>query len=242
MVESTVKGLVDVLAQGGEPDFAAQWAGEAAAALGLDGLAASLLVEEPELIWFSEEVSARLEDLQFTLGEGPSLEAARAGAICLMADVSSAPGARWAGFLPAVTQLDVRAVFAFPLRLGSMKMGALTGHRRRPGMMSGESIDHALTLCDALTDFLLRMRLPPPSPGDAARTPQRAAGLLRLHRAEVHQATGMIAVQLGIPLPAAQSRLRAEAFATGRDITDVASAVVRGDLRLTANNGPNDSV
>ncbi|MER7395748.1 ANTAR domain-containing protein [Streptomyces sp. NPDC000151] len=242
MVESTVKDLVAVLAQGHEGDFAAQWAGEAATALGLDGLAASLLIEGPELIWFSEEVSARLEDLQFTLGEGPSLEAARAGAICLVADVSSAPGARWAGFLPAVTQLGVRAVFAFPLRLGAMKVGALTGHRRRPGMMSGESIEHALTLCDALTDFLLRTRLPQAAPGDAARTPPRTAGTVNLHRAEVHQATGMIAVQLGIPLPAALSRLRAEAFATGRDITEVAGAVLRGELRLTANKGPIDSV
>lgn len=237
MVESTVKDLVAVLAQGREADFAAQWAGEAAAALGLDGLAASLLVGEPELIWFSEEVGARLEDLQFTLGEGPSLEAARAGAICLVADVSSAPAARWAGFLPAVAQLGVRAVFAFPLRLGSLKVGALTGHRRRPGMMSGESIEHALTLCDALTDFLLRMRLPPPSREDAARTP----GLVHLHRAEVHQATGMVAVQLGLSLPAALSRLRAEAFATNRCITEVATAVLRGDLRLTANNDPNDA-
>ncbi|MFC6063816.1 ANTAR domain-containing protein [Streptomyces ochraceiscleroticus] len=241
MVESTVKDLVAVLAQGREADFAAQWAGEAAAALGLDGLAASLLVGEPELIWFSEEVSARLEDLQFTLGEGPSLEAARAGAICLVADVRSAPAARWAGFLPAVTQLGVRAVFAFPLRLGSLKVGALTGHRHRPGMMSGESIEHALTLCDALTDFLLRKRLPSPSPGDAAHTPPGTAGLVHLHRAEVHQATGMIAVQLGIPLPAALSRLRAEAFATGRGITEVAASVLRGGLRLTANNDPTDS-
>lgn len=238
MVESTVKDLVAVLAQGHEADFAAQWAGEAAAALGLDGLAASLLVGEPELIWFSEEVSARLENLQFTLGEGPSLEAARAGALCLVADVSSAPAARWAGFLPAVAQLGVRAVFAFPLRLGSLKLGALTGHRHRPGMMTGENVEHALTLCEALTGFLLRMRLPLPSPEDAARTPPGMAGLVHLHRAEVHQATGMVAVQLGLSLPAALSRLRAEAFATNRCITEVATAVLRGDLRLTAHNDP----
>jgi AmiR/NasT family two-component response regulator len=51
-------------------------------------------------------------------------------------------------------------------------------------------------------------------------------------RAEVHQATGMISVQLGVSLEEAFVRLRAHAFASGGALGDVAGEVVGRRLRF----------
>ncbi len=77
----------------------------------------------------TDEVSARIEDLQFTLGEGVCVEAVtgrRAGdgqMICTnpMTCRSSA-GPR---FMAGVSAAGVRAVFALPLRIGAVSVGAL---------------------------------------------------------------------------------------------------------------------
>ncbi len=52
------------------------------------------------------------------------------------------------------------------------------------------------------------------------------------HRAQVHQATGMIAAQLGSDVAAALGRLRAFAWSRDRSIDDVAAAVVARTLRF----------
>jgi hypothetical protein len=45
-------------------------------------------------------------------------------------------------------------------------------------------------------------------------------------RPEIHQATGMISVQLGVGIAEAFSRLRARAFAQGRPLSELAADVV----------------
>jgi hypothetical protein len=49
-------------------------------------------------------------------------------------------------------------------------------------------------------------------------------------RAEVHQATGMISVQAGVPLGQALVLLRAHAYATDRPVAAVARGVLAGSL------------
>ncbi len=57
------------------------------------------------------------------------------------------------------------------------------------------------------------------------------------HRAEVHQASGMVAVQLGVPVVDAAARLRAHAYAADRSVVDVARDIVERRLRLI-DDGP----
>jgi hypothetical protein len=54
---------------------------------------------------------------------------------------------------------------------------------------------------------------------------------LRLHREQVHQATGMVMAALHIPAAAALARLRGYAFAAGRLVDEVALDLV--DRRLS---------
>jgi hypothetical protein len=52
------------------------------------------------------------------------------------------------------------------------------------------------------------------------------------HWAEVHQATGIVAVQLGVSLDDALVRLRARAFSDGRSLREIARDVVAHRVRL----------
>src|SRR5579883_2280842 len=111
-------------------------AAKAALALGVDGVCAGLGTGPSGLVlaWGHEAVSTELEDLQFTLGQGPGLDAA-AGSPVLIADLA-AETARWPVFAPAAAALGVRAVFALPLRIGAISVGALLAHRATPGRWS----------------------------------------------------------------------------------------------------------
>ena len=53
----------------------------------------------------------------------------------------------------------------------------------------------------------------------------------------VHQATGMISVQLDVSLEEALARLRAHAFAQGTALGEVAAEVVGRQLRFDAGAG-----
>jgi hypothetical protein len=53
-----------------------------------------------------------------------------------------------------------------------------------------------------------------------------------MHRAVVHQAAGMVSVQAAVSIPDAVVMLRAYAFAEDRPISEVATAIVSGQLRL----------
>ena len=181
------------------------------------------------LSWGQEAGCIKLDDLQFTLGQGAGLAAAETGAPVLVPDLAEA-GARWPGFGPAAADLGVRAVFAFPLRIGAISVGAMLAHRGTPGPLAGWQLDDALALADALTVLLLHRQS-----AEAGHTDRSApAGWAQpaTYRAEVHQATGMVSVQLGVPLSEALVRLRAFAYGNDRLIAEVAAAVVARRLRF----------
>jgi hypothetical protein len=61
----------------------------------------------------------------------------------------------------------------------------------------------------------------------------RESALMPALRREVHQATGMILVQLDTSATVAYSRLQAYAFANGQSVQAVAHDVVTGKLTFT---------
>jgi len=210
-------------------------AAQAAAALGVDGVCAGLgaglgagssgLV----LAWGREPVGVALEDLQFTLGQGPGLDAAD-GVPVLVADLEAAAG-RWPMFVPAAAELGVRALFALPLRIGAINVGVLSAHRATPGPLADGALTDAFALAEAVTLLLLHQQSTDTDEHAGPSGTRPLAGPAT-YRAEVHQATGMISVQLGVTLAEALLRLRAYTYADGRGIAEVASDVVARRLRF----------
>ncbi|MDF9814619.1 hypothetical protein [Streptomyces sp. SPB162] len=157
MVDTKVTELIRVLVLSGGQGPPRDWARVCAQVLDVDGIAISVASEGTELLWFSDAESARLDDLQFTLGEGPSVEAARDGSLNLESNLERAFGERWPAFVPAAVDSGVLAVFAFPLRLGAICFGAMTGHRHRPGPLGEQAVADALTIADAMAVYLLAL-------------------------------------------------------------------------------------
>jgi hypothetical protein len=197
-------------------------------ALAVDGLAVSLVTAAgtSELMCCSDESTRRFEDLQFTLGEGPGPDALRTGALVWVPDLAKVRAQDWPALAMEAPALSARAVFCFPMTIGAIKVGVLTAVRRTPGPLTSQQGDDALMLASALTAHCLGAGQEPPSTAGGAHPPHT------LQHAVVHQATGMLSVQLALPLPEALLRLRAHAYSSGRSIIDISQEVVDRRLRL----------
>jgi GAF domain len=190
-------------------------------------VAVTLSASPRETLYASDRVAAEVEELTLTLGEGPGVDAFTGGP-ALVADLNTPDClARWPVFAPAATQAGVHAVFALPLQVGAIRLGVLDLYRARPGDLDHEQLADALVLADTACALLLDAAQPGrPSPD--GRWPEQAA----LRHPEVHQATGMITVQLGVTAAVALIRLRAYAYAHDRRLRDVAGDVVARRLRF----------
>jgi hypothetical protein len=175
----------------------------------------------------SNDVSALIEDLQYTLGEGPCVDAYRQDRPVLEPDLASPGTARWLAFTPPAVAAGARAIFGFPLQVGGIRLGALNLYRDRPGPLTEEQYADALVLGGVAARAVLAMQAHA-SPGTLATELEEGANF----RFVVHQASGMVAVQLGVGVGEALIRLRAYAFANDRPIADVAEAIVTRRLRL----------
>lgn len=176
----------------------------------------------------TDERAGVIEDLQLTLGEGPCIDAVRSGAPVLVPDLAATTDLavdRWPTFLAGAAEAGVRAVFAFPLRIGAISVGALDLYRATPGELSRTELPAALLAADAAALAVLYLYAGQPS----ARAWQ-ANDRLQL---QVHQATGMVQVQLGTTTEQAFLMLRARAFADARPLAEIATDVVERRLRFT---------
>jgi hypothetical protein len=205
-----LSGSWTVAARGGDPDFV-------------------MCVTDP--------VSEQLAELQLTLGEGPCHDVLASAAPVLAADLGNAESAwRWPSFTPAACQLGAGALFAFPLIIGAISSGVLGLYRDAPGPLPGRQFGDLLILADAATVMLLGSEPGDAGDGNGAALDGQAPDLA-VHRAEIDQATGMLTIQLGVPVAEAFSRLRAYAYSQDRRLADVAGDIVARRLRLGRDPG-----
>jgi hypothetical protein len=199
----------------------------AAELLGMTGVAIMLRGDDGRGSSFgrSDDVVGRLEDLQFTLGEGPGIDAHTSGRPVL--EPHLAVSTDWPVFAPAAVAAGMLAGFGFPLRVGAIRLGALDLYRERPGPLADDQMTDAQDLAGVITDALLALEAEA-APGAIPREIDHVENL----RAQVHQASGMISEQLSIAIADALVRLRAHAYAEGRAVNDVAADVVARELRI----------
>ncbi|WP_328460957.1 GAF and ANTAR domain-containing protein [Actinoplanes sp. NBC_00393] len=188
----------------------------------------------------SDQVSARVEQLQFLLGEGPCRDAYAGTGGPVLAEDLRAPGwqRHWPAFAPAAVQAGAHAVFALPLQVDGTRIGVLDLYRDAAGALTEQTLADALTLADAVTELLLGETLTDGDDDDPLLADGRGEHLLQ--RAAVHQATGMISVQLAVPVEDALARLRAHAFATGRELDEVAADVLARRLSFNDRDDKGD--
>jgi hypothetical protein len=182
-------------------------------------------------------VSDLIEQLQYTLGEGPCVDAFRTDRPVAEPDLAHPATARWLAFAPPAVEAGALAVFGFPLQVGAIRLGALNLYRDRPGGLNDEQHADGLILADIAAQAILVLQAGAP-PGRLAVELEAGADFQYV----VHQASGMVAAQLDVSVGQALIRLRAYAFANGCPLADVAREVVGRRLRFDALNDEKDAV
>ena len=175
----------------------------------------------------SDEVSHLIEELQYTLGEGPCVDAHRQDTVVAEPDLADPVTRLWPVFTPAALQAGARAVFGFPLRVGMVRLGALNLYRDRPGPLSGDQHADALVVAGVAARWVLEAQAGAP-PDAVAEELERGADFHFV----AHNAAGMVSVQEQISVTEALIRLRAFAFSHDRLLAEVAGEVVARKLRL----------
>jgi hypothetical protein len=181
----------------------------------------------PGSLCTTNAVSALIEELQFTLGEGPCMDAYHQSQVVLEPDLADPSTPRWLAFTPKAVQVGVRAVFGFPLRVGAARMGALNLYQERPGHLSDDQHADALVMADVVAQWVLDTQADA-APGSLAEEIEAGAEF----HLSVHNAAGAVSVQLGVTVTEALILMRAYAFSNDRPLLDVAQDVIGRTLRF----------
>ncbi len=226
MHRSRLERVLDALAREPAGRLPARLCSAASAMLASPGVGIAMVTDDGHL----QPVSALGlgvvgEELQLTSGEGPTYESYRRGQPVLIEDLAQEDG--WPILGRDAGDAGIRAIFSFPLRSGAAEFGALTLYRDHPGPLEDGQYGDALSFARVTLDLLL--------------TAQEELGTGDLNDLftqqgsnpwQVHQATGMVSVQLGISLRDATAMLRGKAFSSGRSLSETAGDVVAGRLQL----------
>ncbi len=197
----------------------------AASFLDGDGAGLSLVNEQgvTGAIWASNDFARSIEDLQFALGEGPTLDAIGRRTPALVSNLAEEL-ARWPIFGPDAIALGVAAIYSFPLQLGAIRLGTLDLFERNPRHLSSDTLADALVLADVLTQDFIDLQ----GGGELSLPMVNRPG----QPSRVHQATGMVSAQIDSDMASSLARIRAYAFANDMTIFEVTEQVLARNLRF----------
>ncbi len=183
-----------------------------------------------QLISATDSVITQLDELQYTLGEGPCIDSYRTRQPVLIPDLEAATAfERWPGFAHEATPVGARAMFAFPLLIGAGAFGVVEFYCRLQGQLEDPDLARALLLVDRI------MRVTLDDLGRPGAVDADDEGEVALFgRTQVAQATGMISVQLHTSVADALAQLRARAFTQGRPVGEIADDVIYRRYRFNS--------
>ncbi len=178
----------------------------------------------------TDQTATVLEDAQDVTGQGPGPDAFTSGAYQRMdLDGVAARDERWPllGF-DSVPDLAPLVIHAIPLPSRATVLGVITLYQRGAGRTI--DLEAAEVVARAVTASLVA---DVPVGFEDDRGPWAK-------RAEVHQATGMVVAQLGIPEEDALALIRAHAYSHDQGVDHSAHAIVTRKLVFTA--APGDEI
>lgn len=182
-----------------------------------------------ETVSATDGQAARLDELQFDLGEGPCWDALRSTRPVLMPDVRRDGPTAWPAFFAAIRDDDLSSLFAFPLCVGPLRIGALDLYSVAPVRLDSTQTLQVGAMADVVTRHVLRQAL------NAVGGEYEETGN-GFSRRFIHQATGVVLAQLDLSADDARLVIQGHAFAASRTMMDVARDIVEG--RLSFSNGP----
>ncbi len=196
---------------------------------GVDGAAIAVFGaagDARDLVFATDTTAAHLDDLQFTLGEGPCTEAFAAQEPVLVGALADdVETDRWPVFRAEVRAMDIGAVFAVPVSAGDFTVGVLELYRRRAGDLTHDE-RQAAQVCARLAAVTIRHNVDEVAESADVTSECMEDTDEHLGRDDVHVAAGMIAVQLRVDTEAALELLKSAAFRLGRPISLLSGEIV----------------
>jgi GAF domain-containing protein len=169
----------------------------------------------------SDDLGSEVNQLQYTLGEGPCLAALDAGIGMQVED--TAAERRWPSFCGQAAARGVRSVLALPLIAQDQTVGALNLYALAPAAFGADETQRAEQFAETAAGALaLGLRLV----SYAALTEQLRASLAS--RAVIDQAVGIIMAQQRCSQDAAFARLRSASQHRNVKLREVAREIVAG--------------
>ena len=210
----------------------AELAGPIADALPVTGAAISTMGDflGNETVSATDLQAARIDELQFDLGEGPCWDAMATARPVFEPNVRTHPAGVWPAFSEAIRKDEVGASFAFPLFVGPLRLGALDLYSTRPLNLSDLHAQQSAAFAAVVSRLVLHRAL---SRVGRDETPEAD---LQFSRRTIHQATGMVLAQLNLPPDEARLVIQAHAFAVGRSMQEIAEDIVERRLNFSVSD------
>ena len=229
MAGNRLHRILAALAAGGDGWSSARLCGACPGIVGVNGAVVMLMSGDMPRgsLCATDEVSQLIEELQYTLGEGPGVDACQQDEVVAEPDLADPVNPRWLAFTGPALRAGVRAVFGFPLRAGTVRLGALSLYRDSPGPLTGDQHADALVVAEVAARWVLEAQAG--APPDVVAAELEAGADFHF---PVHNAAGIVSAREGISVPEALIRLRALAFSSDRRLADVAQDVIARRLRL----------
>ena len=174
----------------------------------------------------SDVRSSRRDEIQFDLGEGPCWQAHITHRPVVEADLASSMPAAWPAAAAALRDEGVMSVAAFPLSFGRLDLGAVDLYSDERRDLSDDEVDQATTLASIAGRSVLTRALDAFESGDDTLYPTSFPR-------EVHQASGMVMVQLSVTVEEALLVIRGHAWSSGRPLREIASDIVLRRLEFS---------
>lgn len=193
------------------------------AALPIDSAAILTLVAPFDVVIFcsSNALAAELADAEIDLGDGPGWEALRRHATVREPRLIESRSGSWPAFRSSLGRFDLTGLYAVPLSIGSLDIGAIDLYLHNDQQLSEQDLHDASVMADLTAMHVFRHAME--HRDDDQDADDDAAPY---SRREVHQATGMVIAQLNVSPTDALLLLRAHAFALGRPVRSVAADIV----------------
>jgi hypothetical protein len=191
--------------------------------MGVSGAGIALMQSDvtPCAISDAFQIGVRVADLEYILGEGPCRDAFSTRHLIGDANLRAPDTPRWSVFPSEAVAMGVGAVFAFPMQMGTIRLGSIYFYRTEPGGLTDDQTADGFCLARSAARGILGIPIA-----------EIIAG--RQRYGAVHQAAGIVSVQLGVSVTEGLVRLRARAFVLHQPLHEVASLVVTHQIRITS--------
>lgn len=183
-----------------------------------------------ETVSATDPQAARIDELQFDLGEGPCWDAMKSARPVLEPEVRIRPRGTWPAFSDAIRHDEIGALFAFPLFVGPLRLGALDLYSTRPTELTDLEAKQGAAFAAVVSRLVLHRALSRVGSEDTLEADARFS------RRTIHQATGMVLAQLNLPPDEARLVIQAHAFAEGRSMQEIAEDIVERRLNFSVSD------